>query len=309
MFGIIKIRLNFVYIAIILGSAALALACEWDEKLGSYSGVRCPPREYADAKVEDTAYSSSLQRCKYDHLCLPQNEKKTSFKCTIADNENICGEGRFFCENECINPNSESSCGANGCNNNKLIDEGQRCDEDRICKENECICRAEKILCRTACVDPLRDRSHCGAKGNCSDSESSSPDFIGNACSEHYDCIRGECVLVRCPSDEQLCIDSNDNDNRFCINLKLGQKGADGQILHCGACGAVCGNSFDPNAFASGCKEGYCSYSCNKGFTNCGEDRDPLCLSEESLKSNAKHCGECNNVCQTGTNCKDGVCV
>lgn len=77
-------------------------------------------------------------------------------------------------------------------------------------------CVAPSLVCQGACVDPMTDRLHCGARGNCEDppvldggadadagadaDSGPSPNSAGVVCPPSDDCVDGACVEVRVPT-------------------------------------------------------------------------------------------------------------
>jgi hypothetical protein len=67
---------------------------------------------------------------------------------------------------------------------------------------------------------------------------------------------------------------------------------------HCGACDRAC--PVVPNATPS-CVQSQCSYTCNAGFSRCGN----ACV---DTSSDEKNCGQCSKHCGNKKTCINGVC-
>ncbi|MBL8604041.1 MAG: hypothetical protein JNK72_19090 [Myxococcales bacterium] len=119
----------------------------------------------------------------------------------------------------------------------------------------------------------------------------------GNACSfanAAATCIAGACGLGTCNAGFANC---DGNAANGCeTNLT-------NTVSACGACGNVC--SF-ANATPA-CAGGACTLAtCNDGFRSC--DNDPRNGCEVDLRSDARNCGACGNVCASGSICVAGTC-
>jgi hypothetical protein len=73
---------------------------------------------------------------------------------------------------------------------------------------------------------------------------------------------------------------------------------------NCGACGNVCNLAHA----VSECTFGRCAVSaCRFFFADCNGNAADGC--EVDLATSRTNCGDCFNVCETGTSCVDGACV
>ena len=88
------------------------------------------------------------------------------------------------------------------------------------------------------------------------------------------------------------------------------------------------GDCIDKQCYASKCAAGYHLVSfidangnektickqdthdaCGNEMVNCGSEIEPICMSNDQLKSDAMHCGSCDNKCNGNELCQDGQCV
>ena len=201
--------------------------------------------------------------------------------------ESDCGNDSISCEvtaedgtkkSVCINPLSDNSCGAT-CEN----PDGDKCDADHTCFDNQCKCKDNKADCNGTCVD-LNDDATCG---------SSCDNIISCNTSENQHCQNGTCA---CPDGllfrEGHCIDPMRN-NKYC--------GAD-DAKHTN--GSVC-------AIENGliCMDGYCK--CKDGYLrvkNSEKCVDP--------KTDLDYCGAVDvdgfavkpDACFKGQECINGSC-
>jgi hypothetical protein len=167
------------------------------------------------------------------------------------------------------------------------------------------VCADTQLVCDERCVDPMKDRRHCGG--------------CGQVCEAATVCSAGACLA--CADGERACF------NR-CVNVATDQ-------LNCGACGARCeggtctsggcvcqaplvncvGGCFDLNtsalhcgscqtrcSAAEVCDAGACVVSCDVGLTAC----DGLCVNQQTSR---QHCGGCNRTCAATELCDAGTCA
>ena len=74
--------------------------------------------------------------------------------------------------------------------------------------------------------------------------------------------------------------------------------------MNCGRCGGHCSLR---NAIAA-CSDALCTIAaCNGGWGNCNGSTADGC--EVDLRTDAKNCGTCGNVCSSGLACSNGVCL
>ncbi|MBI2390147.1 MAG: hypothetical protein HYV09_11215 [Deltaproteobacteria bacterium] len=208
---------------------------------------------------------------------------------------------RDVCDHECL---GDRDC------------EGGKACVDRVCRvriTDGGTCGAGLIACGSdaspVCVDPARDRSHCGG--------------CDKACAVGEVCDRGACALS-CPSGMVDCggscrVLASDRSNcgacgTTCATGQVCSGGAcvascsaplvecsggchDLQVdpLHCGACGNVC-------TAGRSCTAGSCQIVCGSGTSLCGS----AC---RDLAVDPNNCGTCGNVCPTGKSCVSGSCT
>ena len=283
--------------------------CKLDETHGVYtcqcpSGmVECDGRcispetdlEFCGAKgdctstIRDENYKG--ERCETGQLCLLDgNEYRCGVqclgeqvKCRIEDDGNHV--------EICINPKSDPQfCGAqDGCYNAKSCFAGQSC------VNGSCECPSGTTLCGESCVTTSIDMNNCGGCG-----------IICN--SEHEACVNGECKRTSCDTeDEALCFSGDSN---VCVYKMIDPN-------NCGGCGYRCADHPRDNAKIGGCNNGICTYSCNDGYTLCGD----VCI---NTSRNPDHCGDCGMdededkpgwtvsgkqfVCNSNQICMNGSC-
>lgn len=112
-----------------------------------------------------------------------------------------CPTGFLACQGGCIDPAWDSVfCGARGdCSATDVNSSnwrGEFCTDLTICINGGCtdnICTLRGVSCGGACVDPLTDPNHCGARGYCQDADPRSTNFQGSRCPT-MNCIGGQCA-------------------------------------------------------------------------------------------------------------------
>jgi hypothetical protein len=138
-------------------------------------------------------------------------------RCEAGKCANPCGAGGdVMCDSTCIDPKTDPAwCGA------KLDCEGGNagvsCSPDATCKAGACVanCAAGQVWCGGACIDPLSDRTYCGATG---------PDCSGaKTCAPEAFCIAGACEGT--PAECEGVIDIPDDTLRAEIRKIVGMSG------------------------------------------------------------------------------------
>lgn len=205
---------------------------------------------------------------------------------------NSCVVGYHLKNNTCIGDDSEN-CGR----------EGRACLSGQVCLNGQCNsnCGDKLVLCiskdgsSAKCIDPSTSIEYCGADHNCSNY---------TPCTNGKICADGSCVQQTCTDSAQtLCtIKSNNNLTYTCINVN------DGNKEHCGGCNYNCADHPLANASSTSCSSGKCQYSCSKGYSNCGTNTAPECISKSHLNTDPNHCGSCAKKCSEDEFCSDGKC-
>ncbi len=208
-------------------------------------------------------------------------------------------------------------------------------------------CPASQISCAVGsdvkCVDPLSDRTFCGASDSCQGTEA------GTSCGSGEVCANGTCA-TSCPPDQRNCggtciTPATDRDHcgasGSCLGALAGAGCGEGQVCAHGACATSCpadqvvcdGKCINPkndnvycdadtscqaftNCSTSGlvCANGACATSCPTGQVSCGgKCIDPLtsrffCNADRSCQGYTD-CSLSGQVCGNGacaTSCPTG---
>ncbi|MFO0557273.1 MAG: hypothetical protein U0269_04590 [Polyangiales bacterium] len=138
-------------------------------------------------------------------------------ECTGADRGTVCPSGQVCtamgcrcpagfvsCGGTCIDPNTNrDNCGASldcaGAN------AGTRCPMGQICVGGTCgtTCGTGAVLCGGNCIEPLSNRTFCGARGDCTGANA------GSTCSASELCINGTCTYYE-PPQSYACLGIED---------------------------------------------------------------------------------------------------
>jgi hypothetical protein len=99
-----------------------------------------------------------------------------------------CQAGLVNCRGKCVDPMTDRAfCGAsNACTG---AEGGTQCLAGEVCAAGVCAlsCQAGLVNCGGKCIDPLIDRTFCGASGACAGATA------GRACSSLEACLSGTC--------------------------------------------------------------------------------------------------------------------
>ena len=196
-----------------------------------------------------------------------------------------CQTGLINCGGLCVDPMTDPRyCGAMG--DCEGANAGTQCEAGEICDGNgQCAfsCGDGYVECGGLCVDPLSDRTYCGATGDCQGGNA------GQTCAAGEICDAGVCVLS-CQSGLVDC-------NSTCIN-PLTDRAFCGVDASCQG-GDVC-------EAGEICDAGVCVVSCQQGLIDC----NGTCIDPDS---NPLYCGAgagCQGytACGSGEACVGGQC-
>ncbi len=211
-----------------------------------------------------------------------------------------CATGSKLCDNFCLNPASNETCGANDCKKENYG--GDNClkyDDVRECTKNDddkysCQCRQGDILCDGKCITPSSSQSNCGAKGACTESDPESKDFKGEDCDAGKGiCSSGNCT---CPS-EQIWCSLNEEESPRCVSPHEPETCGAHLIEGTSQCEAepcISGQSCSPTSEGLKCTQ----VNCEDSEILCPVDGEMKCIS----KLDPMNCGACNMKCENQTN-------
>ena len=297
-----------------------------DQYYQQYQQFRFCPKDYphCEKTKDDHVFCRSdcqgemifcADRCidatnEHDHCgakgkCNALSPEDTNYRGKACSPAQICKESQcscieedqVLCDDSCIDPTNNSDyCGAKGLCNNESSDsndyKGRKCPEAQTCRESKCVCQQKGYaFCDDTCIDPAESKSHCGAKGLCSDPFPDNADFWGEACVQAQICIEGTCS---CPDKTQILCGNSCTDPE-----------ADKQ--HCGARGKCTENDENSDDWqGESCRTGFmcsggkCRIECPLGL----HDEDNNCVPDDSL-----NCGEKGLECEEGQVCSEGKCA
>ncbi|MBL8678680.1 MAG: hypothetical protein JNK05_05925 [Myxococcales bacterium] len=187
------------------------------------------------------------------------------------------------------------------------------------------ICAANQIACAGRCVNISNDPLHCGGCGNECSALNGTPSCEGGSCRTTCNPGFGDCDAARPGCETRLgttmnCERCGGSCNVAAPICRVGmgcvsacpagttQCGASctnttNDVRNCGGCGLVCDEP--PNTVAT-CSANTCGTMCVMGFGNC--DRDARNGCETNLRTNALHCGRCDNAC-VAISTRVGACL
>mgnify|MGYP006980632252 CR=1 FL=1 len=233
----------------------------------------------------------------------PENRKFcTNGRCNVE-----CVSGQIVCDEQCVNPLTDIAyCGARGkCNNDASDDKdykGVACAEGYVCSDGNCglTCAKGQIKCGSKCIDPLENKTYCGAKGTCEGDDEKQDNFKGEICEEGSVCSEGKCS-VTCVSGQIVC-------NGKCIDPKADN-------TYCGAKGVCNNDSTDSENYKGAtctngrvCSNGSCDLTCETGKIIC----DNKCVDPKAdniycgAKAGCTGATQCSGVTPL---CSGGKCV
>ncbi|WP_437647618.1 cadherin-like beta sandwich domain-containing protein [Sorangium sp. So ce362] len=204
-----------------------------------------------------------------------------------------CQSGLVACDGTCIDPDTDRDhCGASSdCIGS---DAGVTCASGEICNgagRCELSCQSGLVACDGTCIDPDTDREHCGASGDCIESDAGVACAVGEICNGAGRCeLSCQSGLVACGG---TCIDP-DTDRDHC--------GAAGDCSGSDA-GAVCGAG-------QICSGGACEASCAPPLVACGG----ACVDPSADETYCGATGDCAGAsagatCSASEACVAGACA
>ena len=205
---------------------------------------------------------------------------------------------------------------------------GSACGAGQVCSSGACqlTCAAGLVKVAGGCVNPLTDRTHCGATAT----------SAGTTCQAGSVCSAGTCALS-CQAGltdcNGTCVDTLSDRNhcgasascgggascqagQLCANGSCALSCAAGQVEVAGACidpttdrahcGATAGTAGTSCAAGQVCGAGVCTVTCQAGLAACGG----RCVDPQS---EVFHCGAdaaCGGgtACAVGQTCQQGAC-
>lgn len=308
------------------GRASLVIA---SVVLGGCSLLRDP----GDFTIVDDAGTDAMPMCVTADDCPAR--ARASASCTDAMCEYTCETGFDDCDGDATNgcetdtTRDVDNCGA--CGTACMFDNATGACSDSMC---------ELMNCRTGfedcdgdpgngCEASLQSTVTCGscdnscAAGELCDSTGATPicneDCGGTICGD--ECVDTSTNPQRCGDCDNECPVPAGAEEATCAGSMCGfsclagrddcDPDADGcetnttnDLANCGGCGMMCD---DTRVLTQSCAMSACEIdSCEPDYGDCNDDADDGC--EASLTDDPNHCGACGNVCDSGTNCRLGVC-
>ncbi|MBI5544099.1 MAG: hypothetical protein HY901_09440, partial [Deltaproteobacteria bacterium] len=165
------------------------------------------------------------------------------------------------------------------------------CGEGQLCVAGVCEagCPTGLILCDGHCINPLTDRSHCGATASCQGAQAGAVCVAGQVCAAGACAVSCQAGLVNCGGS---CIDPATS------------------RTYCGASGdCQAGNAGHACLAGEMCSGGTCALSCQAGLVNCGGS----CIDPVSSRTYCGASGDCQGgnagqACAESERCAEGEC-
>ncbi|MDF1562486.1 MAG: hypothetical protein P1V51_05555 [Deltaproteobacteria bacterium] len=288
--------------------------CGASDCAGGAAGVDCAPDGVCDGTGScSTVCAGSLLLCG-DQCIDPATDERycgASGNCLDVAMGEVCGAsercesgtctpvgacpaGQLLCGGFCVDPLTDRTyCGATDCAGGAAgitCPAGMVCDGTGLCRLE---CRVDLVACEGVCIDPLTDRAHCGATGDCLGANAGAACPAGTVCDG-----TGQCLAV-CAGGRVSC-------GGQCVDPLL-------DAQYCGALGSCSGASAGTNCSALGevCDgTGQCATTCQGGAIAC----DGTCV---DASTDTRYCGasgacgpgERGEVCDPGEVCQSGVCI
>ncbi|MBQ8035379.1 MAG: hypothetical protein IJ268_00135, partial [Proteobacteria bacterium] len=236
---------------------------------------------------------------------------------------NHCGcQGELiYCDGKCINPSNDNAhCGMFNTTCEKLV----TCPANATCTDGTCKCDTGYAHCGNSNTCVPNGETNCGARGGCTSTSASSPDYAGIDCTKYND--------LTCQTSTGICIPKTDksvkcdplrtctSDGAFtgCANTSQFK---DNTCNSCGSndlCGSSCsellGTKTNCSACGDSCGSGQtCQRVSDKYQCQCARAQDGRELSKcgntcVDLQFSQANCGKCGNECADDEFCIKGVC-
>jgi hypothetical protein len=129
-----------------------------------------------------------------------------------------CGSSQVKCDGACVDPQTNAGyCGATLNSDCTGQNRGVVCANGQVCSGGQCqiTCQTGFVNCAGTCIDPLTNRTYCGASVQCGNGDQ------GQTCDAGYVCNNGACQIscsgsyIACPdpanTGKQVCVDPNVN--------------------------------------------------------------------------------------------------
>jgi len=203
-----------------------------------------------------------------------------------------CTPGFIECNGTCIDPQrNRDHCGASAGCGVTGGSAGTTCASGAVCNQGSCSpsCQPGFVNCNGTCIDPLTDRTFCGASGACMAGTEGTVCAAGNVCNAGACSVSCQAGFINC---DGTCVNPL-TDRNYC--------GASGACMG-GTAGAAC-------AAGNVCASGFCSLSCQAGLVNCGG----TCVNPLTDRNYCGASGTCmgaqaGTTCQQGSVCNAGTC-